>query len=181
MCGRSTLPWALWPLKFSEPDWLDQKENGAWDGRTFIFHPRCQVRHVCWAKCTFNYFRFQQKTERVNFWNLFNLLCAVHLRPNYLAKIGIFYHLLMITWSIFIYSLKGKDAVFSRFIEFKHLAKYQTGWQIKCIAATKVANTWTKHSKSSLKPKQLTIPYTPQQNGVAERANRNLVEMSRCL
>ncbi|KMQ84808.1 copia protein [Lasius niger] len=28
---------------------------------------------------------------------------------------------------------------------------------------------------------QLTAPYSPQQNGVAERKNRNLFEMVRCL
>ncbi|CAB0018378.1 unnamed protein product, partial [Nesidiocoris tenuis] len=29
--------------------------------------------------------------------------------------------------------------------------------------------------------RRLTIPHTPQQNGVAERKNRSLVEMARCL
>jgi len=28
---------------------------------------------------------------------------------------------------------------------------------------------------------QLTVPYTPQQNGVSERRNRTLMEMARCL
>ena len=28
---------------------------------------------------------------------------------------------------------------------------------------------------------QLTAPYTPQQNGVIERKNRTLMEMTRCL
>ena len=28
---------------------------------------------------------------------------------------------------------------------------------------------------------QKTVPYTPQQNGVAERKNRTLVEMARCM
>ena len=28
---------------------------------------------------------------------------------------------------------------------------------------------------------QFTVPYTPQQNGVAERKNRSLMEMARCM
>ena len=28
---------------------------------------------------------------------------------------------------------------------------------------------------------QCTVPYTPQQNGVAERKNRSLMEMARCM
>jgi hypothetical protein len=28
---------------------------------------------------------------------------------------------------------------------------------------------------------QLTVPYTPQKNGVSERRNRTLMEMERCL
>ena len=29
--------------------------------------------------------------------------------------------------------------------------------------------------------RQLTLPYTPQQNGVSERKNRTVMEMARCL
>ncbi|XP_046868715.1 uncharacterized protein LOC124461204 [Drosophila willistoni] len=84
---------------------------------------------------------------------------------------------------IFVYFLKGKDEVFGKFLEFKSLVERQKGKKLKCIRSDNGREYVNKAFDDYLKKngilRQLTIAYTPQQNGVAERANRTLVEMSR--
>ncbi|CAD7000953.1 unnamed protein product [Ceratitis capitata] len=47
---------------------------------------------------------------------------------------------------------------------------------------TEYINTaFDKYLKEEGIVRQLTVPYTPQQNGVAERFNRTLIEMARCM
>lgn len=86
---------------------------------------------------------------------------------------------------IFVYFLRKKDEVFTKFVEFKKLVERQTGRKIKCIRSDNggefVNNVFDDYLKAHGIARQLTIPHTPQQNGVAERANRTLVEMARCM
>lgn len=44
-----------------------------------------------------------------------------------------------------------------------------------------ISNIFTELLEDEGISRQLTAEYTPQQNGVAERANRTLVEMARCM
>jgi transposase InsO family protein len=60
------------------------------------------------------------------------------------------------TRKMFVYFLKSKDQVFAKFQDFKAL-------------------------KAKGIHHQMTVPYTPQQNGVAERANRTIVERARSM
>lgn len=86
---------------------------------------------------------------------------------------------------IFVYFLKYKSEVFDKFMIFKNQAERQTGKKIKSLR-TDNGTEFINNSFNSLLEaegiiRQLSTPYTPQQNGVAERANRTLVEMARSM
>ncbi|CAD7002894.1 unnamed protein product [Ceratitis capitata] len=86
---------------------------------------------------------------------------------------------------IFTFFLKSKDEVFENFVTFKNMVERQTGQKIKALRSDNGREYINKRFDDFLKQhgiaRQLTIPYSPQQNGVAERANRTLVEMARSL
>ncbi|UYV83109.1 hypothetical protein LAZ67_22002237 [Cordylochernes scorpioides] len=60
----------------------------------------------------------------------------------------------------------------------------QTGKRLKCIRNDNAPEYLSKEFKDYLEGegigRQLSVEYTPQQNGVAERANRTLLDMTRC-
>jgi transposase InsO family protein len=86
------------------------------------------------------------------------------------------------TW---IYFLKTKSEVFKRFQEFKDLVENQTGKKIKVLrsdnggeyTSTEFAYFYTHQGIR----RKLTVPYNPQQNGVAERKNRAIVGVARSM
>lgn len=83
------------------------------------------------------------------------------------------------------YFLKHKDEAFECFKNFKVSVENQSGHTIKCLRTDHggefCSNYFLKFCKYSEIKRQLTSPYTPQQNGVAERKNQTLVEMARCM
>jgi len=83
------------------------------------------------------------------------------------------------------YFLKSKDEAPSKFIEFKNLVENQTGRKIKIFHSDNgkefCNSTMDRILKNSDIQRRLTIPHTPEQNGVAERKNRTLIKMARCL
>lgn len=84
-----------------------------------------------------------------------------------------------------VYFLKHKDEAFEYFKVFKANVENQSGYIIKCLRTDRggefCSNDFLKFCRDSGIKRQLTSPYTPQQNGVAERKNRTLVEMVRCM
>lgn len=86
---------------------------------------------------------------------------------------------------VFVYFLKNKDETFEKFREFKTMVECQTGKKIKVLRSDNgtefVNNNFDTYLKQHGIVRQLTVPYTPQQNGVAERFNRTLVEMARSM
>jgi hypothetical protein len=81
------------------------------------------------------------------------------------------------TW---IYFLKNKDEVFDRFQEFRALVENQTSRNIWVLRSYNGGEYTSKEfldycATAGIK-KELTVPYNPQQNGVAERKNRTIVE-----
>ncbi|UYV79912.1 hypothetical protein LAZ67_18001028, partial [Cordylochernes scorpioides] len=85
---------------------------------------------------------------------------------------------------IFTFIMKSRSEVFKGFRIFKNYAEKQTGKKLKCIRNDNAPEYLSREFKDYLEGegigRQLSVEYTPQQNGVAERANRTLVDMTRC-
>ena len=81
---------------------------------------------------------------------------------------------------VWVYILKHKGEVFQRFREWKALVEKTSGRQIKTLRSDNggeyTSSEFTSYlTKEGIKH-ELTTPHTPQQNGVAERLNRTLIE-----
>jgi transposase InsO family protein len=83
------------------------------------------------------------------------------------------------TW---VYFLKLKSEVFDNFLAYKALVEKQSGHQIQRLRTNNggeyVNNNFTSYCTTQGIQMQHIVPYTPQQNGVAERKNRTLKEMA---
>jgi transposase InsO family protein len=90
----------------------------------------------------------------------------------FLAFIDDFYKC---TW---VYFLKLKRNFFDKFLAYKALVENQSGHQIQMLRTNNggeyVKINFTSYSTTQGIQMQQTIPYTPQQNGVAERNNHTL-------
>jgi hypothetical protein len=86
------------------------------------------------------------------------------------------------TW---IYFLKTKDEVFDRFKEFRALVENQSGRRIQVLRSDNggeyTSNEFVEYCVVEGIKKELTVPYNPQQNGVAERKNRTIVGATRAM
>lgn len=86
---------------------------------------------------------------------------------------------------LFVYFLRNKSQVKETFIEFKQMIENQTEHKIKTLRTDNGGEYLSKEFDAFCKAngivRQLTIPETPQQNGVAERVNRTIAERARCL
>ena len=85
------------------------------------------------------------------------------------------------TW---IYFLRNKFEVFDRFKEFKALVENQIEKIIKVLRIDNdgefCGNEFEEFCKNYSIARQETTPYTPQNNGVAERMNMTLMKKPRC-
>lgn len=81
----------------------------------------------------------------------------------------------------FVHFLKNKSDIFSEFKIFKYRVERETDRKIKILRTDNggeyINGEFDRFLESEGIRRHLTVPYTPQQNGVAERANRTLVEM----
>lgn len=84
-----------------------------------------------------------------------------------------------------VFMIKSKNEVLSKFKMFKCHVENLTGRKIKTFQSdngteykNKVFDTFLQENGIQ---RRLTTPYTPQSNGTAERMNRTLLEMARCM
>ena len=81
------------------------------------------------------------------------------------------------TW---IYFLKGKDEVFRKFKEFKVLVEDLFEKKIKILRSNNGGEVTSNEFKDFCREfgikRELTTPCNPQQNGVAKRKNRSIME-----
>ena len=82
-----------------------------------------------------------------------------------------------------VYPLKQKSEVFSRFLEWKAVAEKSSGHKLKTLRTDNggefTSNEFENYLKSEGVKHELSVPKTPEQNGVAERLNRTLIEAVR--
>ena len=85
-------------------------------------------------------------------------------------------------WSIL---LKEKGEAFDKFRKFKAVVEKETGTVIKTLRTDRggefVSNEFNIFCETNGITRHLTAPYTPQQNGVVERRNRTLLNMTRSM
>ena len=85
-------------------------------------------------------------------------------------------------WLMF---LRTKDETFQRFCEWKEEVENQVNKRVKILRTDNglefCNNKFDEYCKAQGIERHRTCVYTPQQNGVAERMNRTLMEKVRCL
>ena len=86
---------------------------------------------------------------------------------------------------ICIYFLKKKDEVFEKFKEFKALVENLSEKRIKILRLNYggefTSSEFNEYCKEAGIKRELTIPYNPQQNGVAEIKNRSIMEVVKAM
>jgi hypothetical protein len=87
------------------------------------------------------------------------------------------------TRKTFVYFLKSKDELVCKFEEFTALVERQTGKRLKILRSDNGKEYVCAEMKKFMRVKgikhQLTVQYTPEQNGIAERCNRTLCTKAR--
>jgi transposase InsO family protein len=81
--------------------------------------------------------------------------------------------------------MKHKGEVFQHFLNFKAMAEKEKGVSIKCLRSNGGGEYFSKEFSEYLKEHGIQRKYSfsssPQQNGVTERKNRNIVEITRAI
>ena len=89
------------------------------------------------------------------------------------------------THYVWVYILKHKSQVFKQFLEWKVMVENSMGRKLKTLRTDNGGEFTSSEFESFLKSEgvrhELTVPKTPEQNGVAERMNRTLVEKVRSM
>ena len=86
---------------------------------------------------------------------------------------------------VWVYFLNNKDEVLSVFKTFLQLVENQSGKKLKCLRTDNggeyVSKAFVDFCDSKGIKRELTAPYNPSQNGVAERVNRTIQEKVRSM
>ena len=86
---------------------------------------------------------------------------------------------------VWVYFLHSKDQVYKTFREWKAMVELSSGGKLKAIRTDNGGEFTSGEFEAYLKAEgvrhELTIPKNPEQNGVAERMNRTLVETARSM
>jgi transposase InsO family protein len=84
-----------------------------------------------------------------------------------------------------VYFFKEKSEAFEIFKKFKVMIKKSTGYYVRALRSDRggkyLSNEFNAYCKKQGIRRYLTAPYIPQQNGVAERKNRTILDMIRSM
>ncbi|CAL8161243.1 unnamed protein product [Prunus armeniaca] len=80
---------------------------------------------------------------------------------------------------------RNKSSALECFMKFKAMTELQSGFKIKSLRSDRggefLSGEFNRFCEESGIQRQLTVAYSPQQNGVAERKNRTVVEMAKSM
>lgn len=140
---------------------------------------------IC-AKCKIHVLPFKNSTHREK-----NILGLVHsdICPMNVESLGGAKYFITFIDDCTRYTettmLRNRSDALEAFKNYKQKAEKQTGQLIRKLRTDNGKEYLSNAFKNFLKDEgithQLSVEYTPQQNGVAERKNRTLVEMARCI
>lgn len=86
---------------------------------------------------------------------------------------------------VFVFPMRRKSDVFDLFVKFKTFVENQQNKSIKTLRSDNGTEFCNNHFNSFTAKHgilhQRTVPYSPEQNGVAERMNRTIMEKVRCM
>nr|GEX60055.1 ribonuclease H-like domain, reverse transcriptase, RNA-dependent DNA polymerase [Tanacetum cinerariifolium] len=84
-----------------------------------------------------------------------------------------------------VYFLTTKDQAFDTFKEYKNRIENELRTTLKMFRTDRggefTSSEFTQYCKENSIARQLTAPYSPQQNGVVERRNRKIMSTTRCM
>ncbi|CAL8992316.1 unnamed protein product [Prunus brigantina] len=83
-----------------------------------------------------------------------------------------------------VYFIRNKSSALECFRKFKAMTELQSGYKIKGLSdrgGEFLSSEFNKFCDEFGIQRQLTVAYSPQQNGVAERKNRTMVEMAKSM
>ncbi|KAI5344347.1 hypothetical protein L3X38_012224 [Prunus dulcis] len=84
-----------------------------------------------------------------------------------------------------VYFIRNKSSALECFKKFKAMTELQSGYKIKGLRSDRggefLSSEFNKFCDEFGIQRQLTIAYSPQQNGVVERKNRTVVEMAKSM
>ncbi|KAD5317800.1 hypothetical protein E3N88_17746 [Mikania micrantha] len=114
---------------------------------------------------------------------VYGYLCGPISPPTHSGKKYIFLLVDDYTRYMWIYLLSSKDQAFGIFREFKKLVENEVGTKLKTLRTDRGGEFNSSEFNSFCKEhgiaRQLTTPYTPQQNGVVESRNRTMLSTTR--
>nr|GFB46816.1 zinc finger, CCHC-type [Tanacetum cinerariifolium] len=83
------------------------------------------------------------------------------------------------------YFMTSKDQAFSTFKEFRQQIEIEMRMKLRMLRTDRggefTSNEFTKYCKENGIARQLTAPYSPQQNGVVERINKTVLSTTRSM
>lgn len=86
---------------------------------------------------------------------------------------------------MWVYFLKSKVQALEEFKGFKKLVENEHNSKIKCLRSDRggefTSRNFNQFCISEGVKRQLTTPYTPHHNGMVERRNRTILNMTRCM
>ncbi|GJZ66163.1 zinc finger, CCHC-type containing protein [Tanacetum coccineum] len=86
---------------------------------------------------------------------------------------------------MWVYFLKSKDEAFETFKEFKLKVENEVGKKLRSFRTDRggefTSREFTRYCKENGILRQLTAPYSPQQNGIVERRNRSVMSTTRSM